>query len=282
MRMACQRNSCQRTTPITCNATCIEVVLLFYGCFQCTMFLWVQCTCFCLWMIRGTNQRLVSDNLDFQGYIRYLSHLTPHSEREAPPRFPQMGSLEYDVAMRWKAFFEQEKTERNEMEERIKTMKGAIQKDMDTIKEQHQTIMLRQGTYIHCIVNTGWLFWWCQSSERATFARYVTCMSYYGSHTHFSLSLPLSIPPSFSLSLSFSLSSLTHTEIARHQMEQQRLAERLREQEERLKGLQAGGSGLLPMFGQLPQPLFPPLPGSAPDGSSAEVSFYQLALDKIW
>lgn len=51
------------------------------------------------------------------------------------------------------------------------------------------------------------------------------------------------------------------SEIARHQLEQQRLGERLREQEERLKGLNAaqGGTGLLPMFGQIPAPLFPPI-----------------------
>lgn len=47
--------------------------------------------------------------------------------------------------MRWKAFFDQEKAERAELEEKIKAMKASIQKDMDTIKEQHQTLMLRQG-----------------------------------------------------------------------------------------------------------------------------------------
>lgn len=70
------------------------------------------------------------------------------SEREAPPRFPQPGSLEYEVAMRWKGFFEQEKAERNELEGKIKGMKSVIQKDMDTIKEQHQTLVLRQGIYL--------------------------------------------------------------------------------------------------------------------------------------
>ena len=52
------------------------------------------------------------------------------------------------------------------------------------------------------------------------------------------------------------------TEIARHQLEQQRLGERLREQEERLKGLNAAQSsmGLLPSFPG-PAPLFPPIMG---------------------
>lgn len=57
-------------------------------------------------------------------------------------------------------------------------------------------------------------------------------------------------------------------EIARHQVEQQRLAQKLREQEDRLKGLNAaqtsmgrggGGGGLLPMIGGAPAPLFPPM-----------------------
>jgi hypothetical protein len=126
-----------------------------------------------------------------------------HFEREAPPRFPQPGSLEFDVAQRWKAFFEQERSERDKLEERVRGMKSAIQNDMDTIKEQHQTLVLRQ-------------------------------------------------------------------EIARHQLEQRRLAERLREQEERLKGLNAAQSsmGLLPSFPG-PAPLFPPIMGDPtrpPDG----------------
>ena len=60
------------------------------------------------------------------------------------------------------------------------------------------------------------------------------------------------------------------TEIARHQLEQQRLGERLREQEERLKGLHTAqsGAGILPMYGQMPAPLFPPIGG---DGMGSEV-----------
>ena len=72
------------------------------------------------------------------------------SEREAPPRFPQPGSLEFDVAQRWKAFFDQEKNERDKLEEKIREMKSGIQTDMDTIKEQHQTLVLRQGMISHC------------------------------------------------------------------------------------------------------------------------------------
>ena len=49
------------------------------------------------------------------------------------------------MALRWKAFFDQEMVEREKLEDRIKGMKSAIHNDMDTIKEQHQTLVLRQG-----------------------------------------------------------------------------------------------------------------------------------------
>ena len=49
------------------------------------------------------------------------------------------------MAQRWKAFFDQERSERDKLEEKVRGMKSAIQNDMDTIKEQHQTLVLRQG-----------------------------------------------------------------------------------------------------------------------------------------
>lgn len=130
--------------------------------------------------------------------------------------------------MRWKAFFDQEKAERAELEDKIKGMKASIQKDMDTIKEQHQTLLLRQGLVI---------------PECMLFPFYCTDMT-----------------------------PLTLTEIARHQLEQQRLAERLREQEERLKGLNSAqtAAGIMPIFSQIPPPLFPPMVPS--DSSRSEVS----------
>ena len=62
-------------------------------------------------------------------------------------------------------------------------------------------------------------------------------------------------------------------EIARHQLEQQRLAERLREQEERLKGLNPppANMGLLPSFGG-PAPLFPPIMGDSTRPPDVSVS----------
>lgn len=62
-------------------------------------------------------------------------------------------------------------------------------------------------------------------------------------------------------------------EIARHQLEQQRLAERLREQEERLKGLNPppANMGLLPSLGG-PAPLFPPIMGDSSRPPDVSVS----------
>lgn len=186
--MVCQRNNCQRTAFITCKSP-----------------------------------SLTSLPPSLPVFVS-----TPRSEREALPRFPQPGSLEYDVAMRWKGFFDQEKAERAELEDKIKGMKSSIQKDMDTIKEQHQTLMLRQG-----LVSGGACYFPSTCTDMTT---------------------------------------LTLTEIARHQLEQRRLAERLREQEERLKGLNSAqtAAGIMPMFPQMPPPLFPPMVQS--DTSRLEVS----------
>ena len=72
----------------------------------------------------------------------------PCREREAPPRFAQPGSLEYDVAARWKTHYESEKMQREDLEQRLKEGRNQLQQDMHTIKEQHQTLLLRQGEYL--------------------------------------------------------------------------------------------------------------------------------------
>lgn len=71
------------------------------------------------------------------------------SEREAPPRFAQPGSLEYDVAGRWKAHYDSEKMQREELEQRLKEGRNLLQQDMHNIKEQHQTLLLRQEIARH-------------------------------------------------------------------------------------------------------------------------------------
>jgi len=66
-------------------------------------------------------------------------------EREAPPRFAQPGTLEYEVASRWKAHYENERVQREELEQTLKQARNALQNELHTVKQQHQTMLLRQG-----------------------------------------------------------------------------------------------------------------------------------------
>ena len=67
------------------------------------------------------------------------------SEREAPPRFAHPGTLEFEVASRWKAHYESERVQREELEQNLKQARNALQSEMQNMKEQHQTMLLRQG-----------------------------------------------------------------------------------------------------------------------------------------
>ena len=71
--------------------------------------------------------------------------------------------------------------------------------------------------------------------------------------------------------------SVLPPEIARHQLEQQRLSERLREQEQRLKGLNAAQTsmGLAPPFSG-PAPLFPPIMGDSPRPPEVGMALFVL------
>ena len=65
-------------------------------------------------------------------------------ERELPPRFAQPSSLEFAIAARWKQAYDEEKVQRDELEQRLKVNRNDIQKEMEVIKEQHRTNLLRQ------------------------------------------------------------------------------------------------------------------------------------------
>lgn len=65
-------------------------------------------------------------------------------ERELPPRFAQPNSLEFAIAARWKQAYDEEKVQKDELEQRLKVARNDIQKEMEVIKEQHRTNLLRQ------------------------------------------------------------------------------------------------------------------------------------------
>lgn len=79
-----------------------------------------------------------------------------------PPRFAQPGTLEYNVAARWKGHYEYEKSQREELEQQLKQTRNQLQSDMEHIKEEHQTMMIRQGV---CPSVCSWQF----SSYRFSF-----------------------------------------------------------------------------------------------------------------
>ena len=65
-------------------------------------------------------------------------------ERELPPRFAQPSTLEYAIASKWQQAYEDEKMQRDELEQRLKQNRNEIQNQMEVIKEQHRTDLLRQ------------------------------------------------------------------------------------------------------------------------------------------
>ena len=70
-------------------------------------------------------------------------------EREVPPRFAQLNTLEFAIASRWKQAYDDEKVQRDEFEQRLKLNRNEIQKEMEVIKEQHRTDLLRQELARH-------------------------------------------------------------------------------------------------------------------------------------
>ena len=66
-------------------------------------------------------------------------------ERDCVPRFAEPGTIEYEVASRWAAFYDREKVLRDELEVRVKEEKANVEKEIQQILEQHQTLMIRQG-----------------------------------------------------------------------------------------------------------------------------------------
>ena len=71
------------------------------------------------------------------------------SEREIPPRFAEPGSVEYAVASQWKATYESEKHQREELEQQLRQSRNSVLHEMEGLKEQHQTELIRQELAHH-------------------------------------------------------------------------------------------------------------------------------------
>lgn len=70
-------------------------------------------------------------------------------EYELPPRFSSPHDVEFMMANRWKAVFEDEKTQRAELEERLRENRVEVRKQMANIKEQHKIERMRQELVHH-------------------------------------------------------------------------------------------------------------------------------------
>lgn len=65
------------------------------------------------------------------------------------PRFATLNSLEHAVATQWKMAYESEKRQRDELEQHLRQARNSLVNEMESIKEQHQTEMLRQELAHH-------------------------------------------------------------------------------------------------------------------------------------
>ena len=72
-----------------------------------------------------------------------------HSEREAPPRFAVPSSVEHAVATQWKMAYEAEKRQREELEQHLRQARNSLVNEMENVREQHQTELLRQELAHH-------------------------------------------------------------------------------------------------------------------------------------
>lgn len=70
-------------------------------------------------------------------------------EREVRPRFATPNSLEHAVATQWKMAYESEKRQRDDLEQHLRQARNSLVNEMESIKEQHQTEMLRQELLHH-------------------------------------------------------------------------------------------------------------------------------------
>ncbi|XP_063807727.1 paraspeckle component 1 isoform X2 [Pseudophryne corroboree] len=65
-------------------------------------------------------------------------------EREEPPRFAQPGTFEFEYSSRWKALFEMEKQQKEQVERNIREAKEKLEAEMEAARHEHQLMLMRQ------------------------------------------------------------------------------------------------------------------------------------------
>nr|XP_039258191.1 paraspeckle component 1-like [Styela clava] len=65
-------------------------------------------------------------------------------EREAPPRFAQPGTFEYEFALRWKALDEMERQQQEQLDKSISSAREKLEGEMENAIHEHKTMMMKQ------------------------------------------------------------------------------------------------------------------------------------------
>uniref|UniRef100_A0A8C5M3C9 Paraspeckle component 1 n=1 Tax=Leptobrachium leishanense TaxID=445787 RepID=A0A8C5M3C9_9ANUR len=65
-------------------------------------------------------------------------------EREEPPRFAQPGTFEFEYSSRWKALFEMEKQQKEQVDRNMKEAKEKLEAEMEAARHEHQLMLMRQ------------------------------------------------------------------------------------------------------------------------------------------
>ncbi|XP_075054972.1 paraspeckle component 1 [Mixophyes fleayi] len=65
-------------------------------------------------------------------------------EREEPPRFAQPGTFEFEYSSRWKALYEMEKQQREQVDRNIREAKEKLEAEMEAARHEHQLMLMRQ------------------------------------------------------------------------------------------------------------------------------------------
>ncbi|KAH7947361.1 hypothetical protein HPB52_010491 [Rhipicephalus sanguineus] len=66
-------------------------------------------------------------------------------EREAGPRLAEVGSFEYEFAMRWKKLYEDERARHEQLEQDILSCRRSLEDQMEALLYEHEANMLRES-----------------------------------------------------------------------------------------------------------------------------------------
>ena len=74
-------------------------------------------------------------------------------DREVEPRFAKIGSVEEQYARRWKALYDLEKEQRDQLERNIQNERTQLESEMENFERDHRSMMLKEGNVdSNCIV----------------------------------------------------------------------------------------------------------------------------------